>query len=239
MKLAYFLLLAITLLCVSCNEDEHISITRPIPVMDTLWFNDAFHVSLVQDSLNCVVMSGAESIVTGIDIKISDNRIDFYNNARKQWLKPAGNMPELEIHLPEYMQIAAHQSCHMKSLDTLRAEKVRIIHQSYLNTANLTLSCDTVYYLAWPSIGGNTVLSGETHYAHIRIWDGIMKVDASNLTTNKIRVMQKSKTDCHVNATLLVQYSIYNVGNIYLHGNPEHIEMQKRTSSGRLIHVND
>ncbi len=220
--------------CIS-GPGEEISITYDLDEFDTIVVNNVFHVSLVQDRVNSIKISGYEDFVRTTEFYIEDNCLILDNCHRCPFVKPEKNKVNIEIHINQISRIRLNEASVINSVNTLTHEnEIGLIVSSKYNEANLKLDVNTFYYWNTHLNGGKIYVSGEG--TNLKLWNtSLGSVDASGFKCERAFVQTNSKTDCYINASVLIDAEIKNSGNIYYIGNPEIIQRYSDFAEGRLI----
>jgi hypothetical protein len=209
-------------------------IEQSLAEFDTITFNSAFEVYLIQGNENIIKIEGAEKIIKKVDFSISNNTLILKNNFKGSWLYPNKNKIKLYITVNRLSRIKALETCNIQTMNTLIGTEIGLVMASKLNEATLDVNCNTFYYWNNFPCGGKIKLSGIVN--ELKIWNiALMAVDAKDLVSNYVLISNSSKGDCKVNCLQYLTYSILGEGNIYLYGNPQTIVKVEESSTGKLI----
>ena len=233
----YFISILLALF-ISCDdqleETSHYAVLEPF---DNIELNSVFDVYLSSDSLYSIKIAGEENAIKNISFKVVNRILSVNNNAKWKWLTPEDNKIKLYISSNQLSQIIVKETCNIQTLNTLLADEFSIINhpKPRLSQINLELDCKTFFYWNNYQCGGKLKLRGRTDNLVIYSF-ALMSVDASALTSNHALIENNSRGDCEVRVKDKIEYKIGGSGNIYLHGTPEIVLLEKK-STGRLIHL--
>jgi hypothetical protein len=240
-KLLFFIsILSLSLSCQKTKDcissaGKEIVVEYDLEEFDTLIVNNVFFVSLVQDSLNTIKISGYEDFVNSTQFEIRDNCLILDNCHRCPFVKPDKNKVSVEIHTNKISRITLNEASEVKCLNTLMHEnEIGLIVNSKYNEADLKLNVKTFYYWNTHLNGGKILVSGIGE--NIKLWNSSLgSVDARAFNCQRAFIWTNSKTDCFINASNSVEAEILNTGNIFYRGDPIVYLKYGENAEGRLI----
>ncbi|MEM9050488.1 MAG: DUF2807 domain-containing protein [Bacteroidota bacterium] len=226
----------IAFLVLSCGKEEDVVRTFELREFKKIEFDDSFQVVFHTSNDFRIIATGTERFTEDLDVIMDGDSVKVDNGARAAWLRPESNKVRLDIYCDSLSQIKANESCEMSTADTLRSKDLVVIVGSKLNIADLKVNCTVFgYYNVFPCSGIMT-FSGKTN--QLNIWnDALMEVAASNLKAENAFVENRSGSNCTINVSNSLQYSILNRGNILIQGNPLIIEEIDNSGEGDLVAI--
>lgn len=236
MKTIVLLILAVGLLSTSCQKEmEQTTLNFALEEYDTLTLKSVFNVELIQGTENKIEIHGAKKIVEKIDFKLQNNTLTLTNTFKGNWVHPKKNKITITLTTNGLNRINSHETCNIKTLNTLVSPDFGLIMTSKLNEATLDLNCDTFYYWNNFPCGGKINLSGATN--ELLLWNvALMSIDAKNMIANNVLIENASKGHVKVNCLQRLTYKISGEGNVYLTGNPTELIKIEESSTGKLIY---
>ena len=235
MRLFFYISLLIILITVSCTKEEN-KRTEYIKLnsFDKILVNSTFDIYLIEDTCESIEINANEDLIKNISHTVTDGRLILDNSTAYKWLNPKENQIDIYIHYQKLSLVELNQTCHLQTINPIKSESFGLILKSKTNWASLDLECNSFYYWNNFPCGGKLSLKGRV--SNLKIWNfAILTVDAKGLLAKRAVVENHSQSDCTVNVSERLEYSIMNSGNIYLYGNPSQIKEGEISASGRLI----
>ncbi len=237
-QLLTVLLIAVGVLFSFCNKNkfENISRQENLDPFKELVIESTFNVYLTQDTTYSIRLEGSKEFVDQVSYHIENSKLYIKMNGRNLWLHPKQNSVNVYINSDSLHIIWANETSYVTTLTPIVSPEFGIVMGGKLQEADLDLNCHTFFFWNVHPCGGKLTLHGQCN--ELKLWNfALMQVDASALTTGFALVDNNAKTDCEVNVTGQLDYSILGAGNIILHGNPSQIVEGAITSTGKLIRV--
>jgi len=235
MKYLYYILVIISVLLISCTkEEERRTEYVKLDYFKKIVVNSTFDIFLTEDTCFNIEIEAHKNVIKNITYKITDSILIIDNTKSLKWLSPKNNQINIYIHSRYLGEVELNQTCHLQTLNPIKSESFGLILKSKTNQATLDLDCNSFYYWNNFPCGGKLTLSGQVN--KLKIWNyAILTVDAKSLIAKHAIVENNAQTDCTVNVTESINYSIRNSGNIHLFGKPNSIVKEEVNSSGKLI----
>ena len=236
MKYILYILLILSIVTVSCSKEENRKTSfKKLNSFNKIIVNSTFDIYLVEDTCFSIEINANTDIISNISYVIEEETLTLDNSTKFKWLSPKDNQVDVYIHSKGLSLVEMNQTSHLKTLNPIVSNSFGLVLKSKSNQATLDLDCNSFYYWNNFPCGGKLTLRGKVN--NLKIWNfAIFAVDAKDLIAKKAIVENNSQSDCIVNVTEHINYSIRNSGNIYLYGNPS-INKGELSSSGKLIEV--
>ena len=231
-NIIYLGLILLTTISCSKNNNEHKEVN--LDFFHTIKVDDSFNLYLEEDTCFYLELHANKDVLKNISYTINDSILTLDNSTGFKWLSPTENKIELIIHSLPLKEVYLNETCHLQTINPISSVSFGLIISAKSNEATLDLNCKTFYYWNNFPSGGRLTLLGKAE--QIKLWnDAIFSVDASQLIAQKALVENNSKGNCIVNVSDYLEYSITNMGNIYVANEPREIVEIELSSSGRLI----
>jgi len=234
-----WLLLSAIVLCLqmaSCKKDGAGDILTKdviVPEFRILDIDAVVDVIIIQDTVYTVRFVGEERILDSYSATMTDSVLTISGKRRGEFLRPNEKMTVVYIHIDTLERINVYKDCSIRSENELTGHELGVVVQSRFTEVNLKLNCDVFYYWNNPD-GTHLTLSGQTN--ELKIWNsGLGSVDASQVTSPYVQVINGSQSDCKVKATQKLEYGLTSIGNIVFYGNPAEVVSIEITGTGELI----
>jgi hypothetical protein len=220
-------------LIVSCqkiffNDDEN---TRVISLKDfhAVKITGIYNLVLVQDSANCLVISGKNDIKS-IDAVINNDTL-IINDNKKISLNTVKNTITLHFSNLDYM--ATYDPVNVINTGTIKANVFLFMALGEIAEVRLAVDCN---YL-WAGVSYNSLgyfhFTGKTNGCTLYNCYGF-SIFADSLYCKRAEIVNESVGDIHINASQYILAHIRGSGNIYYHGTPV-IEIAENRGGGRII----
>jgi len=234
-----WILLSAIIICLqitSCQKDgagEIVTKDVIVPEFRILDIDAAVDVIIIQDTLYSVQFVGEKRIIDGYSATMNDSALKISGKRRGEFLRPNEKITEVYIHIDTLERINVFKDCSIRSENELTGRELGVVVQSRFTEVNLKLNCNVFYYWNNPD-GTHLKLSGQTN--ELKIWNsGLGSVDASEVTSPYVQVINGSQSDCKVRATQKLEYGLTSIGNIIFYGNPAEVVSLEITGTGELI----
>lgn len=224
----------ITLVLLSCRKDDSTSLLVELPPFTGLELNSTFDVYLTDTPTHSIEIVGNQRRVEQVVVEMVGNTIKVKDEANFKWINPKQKPVQLYVNCDALAALNINETCLVQTTNTHTTDRLGIVIKGKANEANLDLNCNSVYYWNNHPTGGKLTLSGVT--SSLKVWNfAIMSVDAKNLITNYALIENNAQGNCEVNVLDKLEYSISNVGDVHLYGEPAEIIEKELTSTGRLV----
>ncbi len=233
--LKYLLMIPVILIMiVSCQEilfnDDPESREIMLENFSKIKVNGIFNITLIQDSLNKLVISGKH--------RISDIEADVNNDTLKIDQKSFSIEPErnsLELHFTTLQYLKTQHPVKLTVKDTIKADFFCYMAIGEIEEVYITIDCNYLIIFGGHNTLGNLFISGKCGYADLSARYGA-SLDAEGLICKRTEIYNSSAGDIRVNAAEEIKAYIVGTGNIYYRGKPA-INLVENTGSGRMIQV--
>ncbi len=217
------------------SAGKEIVIESAISDFDSLYVNDVFEVHLIQDTINYITIIANEAFAESTTFNISNNTLVLENDHRCKFAKPEKNEIKIYIKVKKISRIRLNESSKLISDNVLLNDnEIGLTISSKFNEADLSLDCKTFFYSNTHLNGGQVILHGDLEY--LKIWNGSLgSIDSRDLSADNVLIVTDSKADCFVRANNVLDCTIRGYGNVYYFGNPDVLNVNDTSSTGRLI----
>lgn len=175
-------------------------------------------IILVNSDSLFIKVEGMDFIVDGYDLIQSDEKL-VIEHKNPNWLQEE-KIANITLGAPEFKRVTFNSPGKLISKDTLNINKFQIVvnGKGIYTTSHLILKGDNFSLSVYGGINKSSHhLSGELRNAHYNM-EGGTDIDALELKTKKVSVIQKSYGNIFLNATEKLTGKIYSTGNIYYSG---------------------
>ena len=230
-----FTFLLMTIILFSCKKPEDRicfkstgnTITKEIHLgdFDKLILNEHLTYSIIQDSLNKVILNGGENLLSKINLNLKDNNtLEIKNTNKCNFLRNYSKKINVEIHLKTLVNIEFIGTDTLSNLGTLKVDYLTLVVKDGAGTANLKV--DAKYINAVVTGGyGDFILQGKTDAAKILI-NGNGFCNTNNLTVkDSIICISNTVAPLKINCNnTFLNCQIKNNGDVLYKGSPSKIE---------------
>ena len=238
-KLKRYAFIIVLPLLISCDDRyEEADFSTALPPFDEIHLNSVFDVYLISDSIYSIKIAGDERTIKNISFKVENRALSITNNSKVKWLTPDDNKVSVYITSNQLRGIFISETCKIETLNPLVSDDLSVVIHPAPKLSHINLELDCGNFLYWNNFqcGGKLTLRGSV--TNLALYSfALMSIEANSLVANNALIENNSKGDCEVWVSDKIEYSIRNIGNIYLHGKPGEIVLGERTSTGQLIQV--
>lgn len=207
-----------------------IDIKEPFTMLD---FKNIFDVTLVQDTVNKVIVSCGANLQTKVDVKVVDNVLCFDNSVKDIWSREYKHI-KLEVHLVKSPSIKIHAPILLRNRGVISGNTFWLCDYDKFSDVNLTLNVKTCsIYMTSDNFGVFTV-KGKAEKSDLWGW-GSAVVHADSLLTQTCHVKHRGFGQVYVNVTNKLAVSLEFTGNVYCTSKPTSVTIEKQLSTGQLI----
>jgi hypothetical protein len=227
------------MLVIACRKSDFSSAGPSISVKTILdpfgevIVNDIFDIEIRNDTLFSIEITGKKSILDKITFIAGENILEFYDGNSYQWL-PDYPRPVVTLSFPDNISILLNAPAKIYSADTLRVNNLGINSTGGMADVDITVDAVNILLMTNYTDFGYYRLSGRAENSEILIF-GSAQLKAEELLTKNSRVRNYSIGDCHVHASEKLTVLLGHYGNIYYHGSPGEIIIERMESRGRLV----
>ena len=185
------------------------------PEVCSLFVDDEFEITLIQDSLYFAEITFGENLIDNVRIEQEGETLRVTNDNICNWTRPKNDAPKVVLHVGAlrhiYSKTAGTISCEKLVSDTLALESL-----DASGTIQLHLQCNDLSVAHHSGIT-DFILSGTADVAYYYT-SSSSDLQARDLECRTLSVNNNGFGDMHVRATETLYYQIYDVGDIYLSG---------------------
>lgn len=222
--------------CVKSVGDE---ITKEISVEDfnMLYLGPHLRFTLVQDTVNRVILTGGEHIVSFVDVEVIDGKLFIKNENKCNFLRSYKKKIEAEVHLKKVQNIEYDATEPTYCENELQTDYLSVTINESAGRFHLNVNAQvlqTVVNRNW----GNFELEGNVQFyqAHIR-GNAFGNTYGLNVS-DSIHVITRSGEDLDINADgALLRVQILSSGNVGFIGIPTIIDYSS-FGEGKLLDKN-
>jgi hypothetical protein len=230
-----FLYTGLVLFNYSCKKDaQSIIQSYELEAFNHVVLFDSFNTILHESDEFRIEIKAAASRQEFIKFSVTDSTLEVRNEKVAGWSNPYINEIELHIYSEPLSLVEVAESGLVSTANPITSEEFGIILKNKVNEANLELDCGTFYFWNNEPAGGKLTLTG--HCGVVKVWNhALMSVDAKHLTSEVALIENRSKGTVEVSPTQRLEYSILDVGDIFLFSNPTEIIEIENSGEGNLV----
>lgn len=218
--------------CVKSSGKET-QMFRTLENFDTIDIQDAFDITLHQDTACYAIVLGAENIISNIGLTIVNNTLFVTDENSCGWMKPRKNKVHIQIAFANLSRLYVRRTCTIRSDNAITGNELGLILMDKVQDIDLQLNLNTFYYWNMPPCGGRLNLSGNC--SNLKIWNwALIGIDTRQLYSEQAFIYSESIGDIHVRSNSYLYCSISNRGNVYYYGHPASVELVDE-GEGELI----
>ena len=229
------LYIGLVLLNYSCKkDDQQIVRSHELERFNHIMLFDSFNTVLHESDEFRIEIKAAASRQEFIKFSVTDSTLEVRNEKVAGWSNPGINEIELHIYSEPLSLVEVEESGLVSTANPITSVEFGIILKSKVNEANLELDCGTFYFWNNKPAGGKLTLTGQCGV--VKLWNfALMSVDARHLTSEVALIENRSKGTVEISPTQLLEYSILDVGDIFLYSNPTQIIEIENSGDGNLV----
>jgi len=213
-------------------EDQEVIREKQLEPYHTIWTYGLFDITLVQDSVHKVVISGRKGQVNNIHFSQHNRRIRVTEKSTNHWYSGMGK-PQLEFHFKEMRYVRLEEPSTLTSQDTLHGKHLKLIVANELSGIDLQINTNSLYLENWTTNTGRFKIAGQCDDLRVQL-TGSARLEAGNLHTREAFIRQESIGDVYIHTKDTLEVHSFARGHVYYYGNPEEIIFEN-SSSGELI----
>ena len=222
--------------CLKSAGDED-TLEIPLDSFDRIYLHPHIVYSLIQDSLNKVVITGGKNLINHVTTSVIDGQLEISNENKCNFLRSYKKKVSVEIHFTSLINIHFEGSEPMTNQGTLKFDWLTFLIRDGAGSVNLNFNAQQVY--ANISHGwGDFTFSGNVHYANLNIRsNGYCNLLGMNIQ-DSATVISNTQGDVKVKAQgIKLKVQTLSDGDVYYKGIPSLIEFSQY-SNGELIQLN-
>ena len=245
MKWTLLILISLTVLSCKKAEDrrcfksagDEVTIERPVESFDKIYVGPNIKITLVQDSLDKVVITGGENLVNFISSDVTDGQLRIENNNSCNFLRSYKHEINVEIHFSSLNEFYFEGTKPVTNLGTIESSNLIVVIRDGAGEVNLNVDCGNLNVTVtngW----GNFKVSGNTINLHLDIRsNGFGNTNNLNVAQN-VDVASDSGGVIEVNAEgAVLKAQTTSSGDIWYIGTPLDLQFAQY-GAGELINKN-
>lgn len=243
----YGIIFVLALLFAGCKKPEERACIKtagpeakleiPLDSFNRIYLHSHVVYSLIQDSLNKVVIKGGKNLINHIKASVVDGQLEISNENKCNFLRSYKKKVTVEIHFTSLINIHYEGSEPMTNEGTLKFDWLTFLIRDGAGPVNLNFDAQQVY--ANISHGwGDFTFSGNVQYANLNIRsNGYCDLLGMNIQ-DSVTVISNTQGDVKVKAQgIKLKVQTLSDGDVYYKGIPSLIEFDQY-SNGELINLN-
>jgi hypothetical protein len=238
-KYFYTSLLVLVLFC-SCEKslfNAGKTISKEFPVaqeINVMEVQNMFEITLIQDTINKVIVTCGENLMPDIHISVSENVLYLDHSVSCNWSRKYEKI-KVDLHFKTIPRINLREPASINTKDTITTENFVVTIWGRFAEINASINANFCGIYMTLDDFGKYVIKGKCNNADI-LQCGSGFVDCRDLSTINCNICQKSIADTYVNVKEKLGVNIIGQGNIYYSGNPE-IQYLNQPVPGKLIQL--
>jgi len=237
----YLLFLIITFVLTSCEKEAFFKagkvVTREIELtgkISIIEVNSILEITLVQDTINKVLVTCGENLQPEIDIYLKDEILHLDNTIKNNWTRNYDKI-EIDLHLISIPQLNIRKPSYITTRDTFKTNEFFLIDWGRFTEVDVTLDVNNCAIDVSGDDFGFYKVKGKSVNATFNGY-GSSFFYADELEVQNCTVKQRSIGDIYVNVTNKLTVTIETTGRVFYFGNPI-IERKNNFSTDKLIHL--
>lgn len=217
------------------GEEDTVSIN--VNTFDKINVQEHIVCTLVQDTVEKVVISGGKNLLNFIGINVEGGLLTVTNDNKCSFLRSYEHRVSVEIHFKTLSNLAFEGTEPLTCRDTLQLDWFTLVIRDGAGPVNLLLNAELVIGTLAHGYGDFTI-QGRTNQALFNVRSNGYCNTYGLEIGESITVISKTQADLRINAHQCILRAQTEVGgNIYYKGIPNSIEFN-RYGSGNLIDDN-
>lgn len=216
------------------GSGEHTQVIRQLEPFNELHLHDQIDYTLIQDSLDQVVIRCGENLIELVSTDVSQGKLKIIDENSCHWLRALPIKIEVDVHYSSLNHIISFSSGEIRTLGPARGEQVDFDIIDNAGTYNLAIEA-TRSSVQVHAGGPHVTVTG--HSQHMDYYNNSVGIiDAEGFTSTSAWVDNKSDGEIYCTlGTGILWYMLDGLGNTYYRGEPDVIEEVSRLGSGQLI----
>ncbi len=214
--------------------------TQILTDFDTVEVNPLIHLTLVQDTLNKIVIETDEDVLEQIDYHIEDNKLSLTNHTRCL-IQNQKAEAHITLYVNDITTLIANTDLDIRSADTLHFNRLKIICENArtgtnnIADFNLKVQIPTIEIIA----NGSSIfdISGSCNNLFVGFYGVNPVFRGKKLTAQHIKIFQRSDADMHLYPVQSIKGNLYGYGDIYLYHRPPVVAINSHYA-GHIYFVN-
>jgi hypothetical protein len=246
-KILFLTLPLILMLFYSCKKAEdrscwkqagdEDSLTIYVETFDKLNIKEHLVCTLVQDTVEKVVVSGGKNLLNFIGITVDNGLLSLTNNNKCSFLRSFEHKVKVEIHFKSLSNLEFEGTESLQCKDTLTLDWFTLLIRDGAGPVNLLLNAQLITATLAHGYGDFTI-NGHTNQAIFNVRSNGYCNTYGLAIAESITVISRSQADLRVNANqCILRAQTETSGNIFYKGVPNSIEFNQY-GKGQLIDDN-
>ncbi|MHC1703058.1 MAG: DUF2807 domain-containing protein [Tenuifilaceae bacterium] len=238
----YLFFLAITFVFTSCEKEaffkagkvvtQEIDLTGKISIIEV---NSILEITLVQDTVNKVLVTCGENLQPEMDIYLKDEILHLNNSIKYNWTRNYDKI-KIDLHLISIPQLNIRKPSFITTRDTFKTNEFFLIDWGRFTEVDVTLDVNNCAIDVSGDDFGCYKVKGKSVSATFNGY-GSSFFYAEELKVQNCIVKQLSIGDIYVNVSNKLTVTIETTGRVFYYGNPSTIEKKNYFSTDKLIHL--
>ena len=207
---------------------------RALPEFDSLRVDRRLHVTLVEDTVNFVVVEAGEHLQELIATEVKDGKLTLRNDNRCNWVRSYKIPVNIELHCKSLRHIVMWGASEISNKDTLRMNSLTVEFRDASGDVNLQVNNQQVSIIQHTG-AGDVSITGRTNDLSVYM-ASLAYGDYTGLIARSVYVENKSSADCRVSGTETFAFRLRGDGNIYYKGLGE-IVLEEKTGNGSIKQI--
>jgi hypothetical protein len=209
---------------------REIIIQHPISAFNV---HSIFDISLVQDTMNKVLVTCGENLQSFVDIYSKGDSVFLEQHTKDNWSRNYEKI-KLEIHINQSFYINIWAPVNLSTSGMLNIENFTVLDWGIFSELNVDLNVNSCTIVNSPEHFGLFKARGKSNSTFL--WNrGSCKFFMDSLVNQSCYVKQGGWGGMYVNVKDNLTVSLEFTGNVFYTGEPSQIIIEKQSSTGRLI----
>ncbi|WP_396167285.1 head GIN domain-containing protein [Flavobacterium sp.] len=218
-----------------CYESTGDMVTRTIPVnpFTRIKVYRGIAVVITEGPEYKVEIKSGSNLIDNVSVTQNDNQLVFTDNTTCNWLREYGQTT-VYVTTPNLEEIYSKTERNISSNGTLTYPTLRIFAldkdadgEEGAGTGDFYLTLNNSQLVVENNNVSRYFISGTTNEANLNLYAGDGRIDASNLTSQTIKVYHRGSNDMIVRPMQSITGKMVSTGDILLKNNPPIVEVQQ------------
>jgi hypothetical protein len=208
--------------------------TRMLEAFDTLHINRRLNVTLIEDTIDYVVVRGGENLIPQFITELKNGALTLKNDNRCNFMRSYKVPVEMEVHFTQLRRVISYGSSTISSPDTIHKEALTFEFWNSSTDLNLLLDNNQLEIIQHTG-ASDVVVKGRTEDLIVYM-ASLGSGDYDELACKHVYVQTLSSANCRVFADSTFYFKVNGNGNIFYKGNGEVLFLE-RTSGGNVAPI--
>jgi hypothetical protein len=218
-----------------CYESTGDMVTRTIPVnpFTRIKVYRGIAVVITEGPEYKVEIKSGSNLIDNVSVTQNDNQLVFTDNTTCNWLREYGQTT-VYVTTPNLEEIYSKTERNISSNGTLTYPTLRIFAldkdadgEEGAGTGDFYLTLNNSQLVVENNNVSRYFISGTTNEANLNLYAGDGRIDASNLTSQTIKVYHRGSNDMIVRPMQSITGKMVSTGDVILKNNPPIVEVQQ------------